>query len=120
MFNTQKIFKKEVYMNKKFLVGSISILLVLSISLYVFMGNNNEKVIISSKDSNKSVVNTNALTMMYETEADSGEYVVSSDSVWPQEGYVFNENLSSCENGGTLSWNNETKRVVLTTSTSDK
>lgn len=109
-------------MNKKLLLVFTGVLLILSTCLYVFMSNEEEIVIASGKSdkSDKSVISTNALTMMYETEAGSGEYVVTSESVWPQEGYVFNENLSSCENGGTLSWNNETKRVVLTTSTSDK
>ena len=109
-------------MNKKLLLVFTGVLLILSTCLYVFMSNEEEIVIASGKSdkSDKSVISTNALTMMYETEAGSGEYVVTSESVWPQEGYVFNENLSSCENCGTLSWNNETKRVVLTTSTSDK
>ncbi|HIS11878.1 MAG TPA: hypothetical protein IAB40_02075 [Candidatus Onthocola stercoravium] len=58
--------------------------------------------------------------MMYETEANSGEYQVSSDTTWPQDGYIFNEQLSGCENGGTLLWNSETKRVVMQTTSSDK
>ena len=57
---------------------------------------------------------------MYETEANSGEYQVSSDTTWPQDGYIFNEQLSGCENGGTLLWNSETKRVVMQTTSSDK
>lgn len=57
---------------------------------------------------------------MYETEAGSGEYQISTDNTWPQEGYVFNEKLSACENGGTLSWNSETNRVVMQTNSSDK
>ena len=39
---------------------------------------------------------------------------------WPKEGYTFNAERSKCENGGTLSWNDETKSVVLTTKVSDK
>lgn len=58
--------------------------------------------------------------MMYETEANSGEYQVSSDTKWPQEGYAFNEQLSGCENGSTLIWNDENKRVLLQTNTSNK
>ena len=57
---------------------------------------------------------------MYETSAGSGEYQVSRDTSWPQEGYIFNEQLSGCENGGTLSWNSDAKRVLLQTNTSDK
>ena len=58
--------------------------------------------------------------MMYETSPDSGEYQVSSDVTWAQEGYVFNSVLSKCENGGVLSWNDETKRVIMSSNTSDK
>ena len=108
-------------MKKKYLIISISVLLVLSTCLYVFISDNTEKVVISSnKESNRSVVNTNALTMMYETEADSGEYQVSSDTSWSTDGYTFNETLSKCENGSTLTWDNENKRVVVSTSVSDK
>lgn len=107
-------------MNKKFLIGGISILLILSVCLYFYISDNNtERVIITNEKTNQ-VINTNALTMMYETEAGSGEYQVSSDTTWPQEGYEFNETLSKCENGGTLSWNSETNRVVMQTSGSDK
>ena len=56
-------------MKKKYLIISISVLLVLSTCLYVFISDTTEKVVISSnKESNRSVVNTNALTMMYETD----------------------------------------------------
>ena len=106
---------------KKYLIISISVLLVLSTCLYVFISDTTEKVVISSnKESNRSVVNTNALTMMYETEAGSGEYQVSSDTSWPTDGYTFNETLSKCENGSALTWDNENKRVVVSTSVSDK
>ncbi len=107
-------------MKKKYLIISISFLLVLSICLYVFMGNNDEKVIFENESSSNHIVNTNALTMMYETEAGSGEYQVSSDTMWPQDRYIFNETLSKCENGGTLSWDSETNRVVMQTNSSDK
>ncbi len=95
-----------------FLIAIISILLI---------NNNTDKVIISSGNSHKENINTsNALTMMYETEAGSGEYQVSSDTTWPQDGYVFNETLSKCENGGILTWDDENKKVLLQTNTSDK
>ncbi len=80
---------------------------------------NSDKIIYTNNKSNK-VVNANSLTMMYETEASSGEYVVSSDTIWPQDGYVFNSELSSCENGGTLSWSSETNRVIMQTNSSDR
>ena len=107
-------------MKKKYLIISISILLVLTTCLYVFISDNNEKLIISSEENNKNILNTNALTMMYETGYQSGEYQVSSDTSWPQNGYIFNETLSRCENGGTLTWNSETNKVVMQTNSSDR
>ena len=60
------------------------------------------------------------MSMMYETASGSGEYMVASDNTWPQEGYVFNERLSGCENGGKLIWDDERKTVTLSTNVSDK
>ena len=102
---------------KKLVVGSIGILVV--ICLYFGISSGTERVVISNEES-KQLMNTNALTMMYETEYQSGEYQVSSDTTWPQDGYVFNETLSKCENGGVLSWDAETNKVVMQTSSSDR
>ena len=105
-------------MSKKIIVFSVLVLItVLSFLVLNFRGDN--KIIYTDKKSNQ-IINTNALTMMYETEADSGEYQVSSDTTWPQDGYIFNETLSRCENGGTLTWNSETNKVVMQTNSSDK
>ena len=101
---------------------SIIIFLILFINLALIIVNNNynndKRVLENGKSS--GIINSNALTMMFETEAGSGEYQVVSENSWPQDGYVFNETLSKCENGGTLSWNDETKRVIISTNTSDK
>lgn len=79
-----------------------------------------EKNIILKNDTKTHIINSNAITMMYETVSGSGEYQSTTDTSWPQEGYVFNERLSGCENGGTLSWNNETNRVIMQSNTSDR
>ena len=78
----------------------------------------NNKIIKNEKEQN--LVSSNAISMLYETEAGSGEYQISTDTSWPNSGYIFNERLSSCENGGTLSWNDETKKVIMQTNKSDK
>lgn len=80
-----------------FLVSSILVVFVLITATFLKQDN---KVILSERGSN--IINSNAITMMYETEANSGEYQVASESTWPQEGYTFNETLSSCENGSAL------------------
>ena len=56
---------------------------------------------------------------MLETEAGSGTYEKSTSSSWPGEDYIFNENLSACENGGKLSWDEEKKAVILNSFGSD-
>ncbi len=47
--------------------------------------------------------NNNMLSMMLETEAGSGKYQVSSSNTWPTVGYIFNSELSKCEQGSKLS-----------------
>ena len=79
-----------------------------------------EENIILKNDTKTHIINSNAITMMYETVSGSGEYQTTTDTSWPQEGYIFNERLSGCENGGTLSWNNETNRVIMESNTSDR
>ena len=101
--------KKYVLLFSIFLI-TISILLLFD---------NDEKTILTNNNSGQ-LINTNALTMMYETEAGSGEYQVSSSNVWPQDGYIFNAELSGCENGSTLAWDDENKIVMLQANVSDK
>ena len=60
------------------------------------------------------------ISMMLETEAGSGNYEMTTASSWPTEGYVFNTELSKCENGGELSWDDENKRVLMSGNVSDK
>ena len=55
----------------------------------------------------------NMLSMMLETSAGSGEYQKTSASTWPTEGYVFNELLSKCEKGSSLSWDYDKKQVIF-------
>ena len=77
------------------------------------------KEVITNEE--RSYLNTaNMMSMMYETASGSGEYMIASDNTWPQEGYVFNERLSGCENGGKLTWDDERKTVTLSTNVSEK
>lgn len=70
---------------------------------------------------NEIDIKTNdALTMMLETDVDSNQYEVATSNEWPTEGYIFNTEMSACERGSELIWNEETKTVNLKTSTSDK
>ena len=104
-------------MKKVVLISSV--LLIFIIGVYAYYYSDKQKYVLLDEISNQ-VINTNSLTLMYETEYQSGEYQVSSDSVWPQSGYTFNEELSKCENGSTLIWNDESKQVLMQANTSDK
>ena len=63
---------------------------------------------------------SSGIAMMLETSAGSGNYEMTTRSEWPTEGYVFNVNLSKCENGSELSWDNENKKVLMSGNKSDK
>ena len=102
---------------KKKSILTIAIILVFTLTLFMAT-QNDEKVIYESGIT--SIEASDALAMMYETGAGSGEYVVSDDTTWPQEGYVFNAELSGCENGSALYWDEETHSVMMEANVSDK
>ena len=108
---------------KKLFIFSGIVICLITITLVIINFVNSDNVIYESDNANASdnrVIGSNALTMMYETEAGSGEYTVASDNTWPQDGYVFNERLSGCENGSKLTWDDERKAVILSTTVSDR
>ena len=101
---------------KKIIVGII-LIIVVGIGSYKYLFNNTAVISDKSKEQIKS---KDMLTMMLETEAGTGNYQEVKQSEWPIDGYVFNAELSKCENGGTLSWDDENKKVVMQSNTSDK
>lgn len=111
-------------MNRKkriILILSLSLLIFISICLSVGLirqrqKNTNEVYMENTKTNNNSGV----FAIMLETEAGSGVYEKSTTSTWPGDGYVFNVNLSSCENGGELSWNEELGAVNLKTNNTER
>ena len=58
--------------------------------------------------------------MMLETEANSKTYVQSTDNKWPTNGYVFNEQMSKCEQGSKLKWDDNNQKVIMEGNVSDK
>lgn len=77
----------------------------------------NEAVIVQN---NKSEVAKNALTMLYETSAGSGEYTIVDEESWDSDKYIFNQELSYCENGSELVWDDLAKSIKLNVTLSDK
>ena len=98
----------------------VSFFICASIIYYFFINKSSLNIQISKNLKEENILYSNAISMMYETEIGSGEYQITNDTTWPSSGYIFNERLSGCENGGTLSWDEETKRVIMATNISDK
>ena len=95
----------------------LGIILVGSFSFYLFKGYKKDALVY---ENNKIMPSSSEIAMMLETSAGSGNYEMTTRSEWPTEGYVFNANLSKCENGSELSWDNENKKVLMSGNKSDK
>ena len=95
----------------------LGIILVGSFSFYLFKVYKKDGLVY---ENNKINPLSSGIAMMFETEAGSGNYEMTTRSEWPTEGYVFNENLSKCEKGSKLSWDNENKMVLMNVNKSDK
>ncbi len=87
---------------------------------FIYFSSTNDNMLKDSYSISNNKVKNNALTMMLETDVDSNEYEVATSNEWPQEGYIFNAEMSACERGGTLSWDSENNRVLMATSSADK
>ena len=81
---------------------------------------NNKYKVYEEEEPKQTKKHVDTISMMLETEAGSGNYEMTTASSWPTEGYVFNTELSKCENGGELSWDDTNKRVVMSGNVSDK
>ena len=101
---------------KKLILSLCSLILLLFV--FILYGYKYKKQVYVEE--NNQINTGTSISMMLETKRGSGDYQPSNSSEWPKEGYLFNSELSKCENGGTLLWNDETKSVVLNTRVSDK
>ncbi len=100
--------------NKKRNLIIFSILLVIVVGVYLLIPKEKEEV----EDTETKVNKNGFLTLMLEQ--DDGSYQKSSSSLWPGDGYAFNNELSGCERGGELVYDRETNIVKLISSGSDK
>lgn len=103
-------------MKKRIKIGII-VILIISVSLVIY-GLSNENPVLKEKI--ESQKKTTLLSMMVEQTRGAGDYEPVTQSNWPTEGYLFNSELSRCENGGKLSWDKENNNVVLASDSSDK
>ena len=97
------------------------LLLVFSIGVGVTLLYTNNKYKVYEEEEPKQIKkHVDTISMMLETEANSGNYEMTTASGWPTDGYVFNATLSKCENGGELSWDDTNKRILMSGNVSDK
>ena len=96
------------------LSGILFILIIISVLVCFNKRERNSENVLQNKKYNETI------SMMLETASGSGEYEKTTASGWPTEGYVFNEELSRCEYGSTLSWDDENNKVLMSGNTSDK
>ena len=107
-------------MNRKkltFLGGFVVFLTIIVVFIYKNNFNKNNSL---SEVKEKKIEPLSGLAIMLETKRGSGMYSPSSSELFPTTGYTFNETLSKCENGGTLSYDYSNQRVILNTRVSDK
>ena len=83
--------------------------------LTLFLNSNNK-----SEEISKTNQKNRLLTMNLEQTAGAGDYKTVTQSEWPTDGYKFNSELSRCENGSELSWNNTKKTIIVSGNISDK
>ena len=106
---------------KKIIVKIALLLLVFGIGVGVTLLYKNNKNKVYEEDESKQIKkHVDTISMMLETEANSGNYEMTTRSKWPTEGYTFNTELSKCEHGSELSWDDTNKRVVMSGNVSDK
>ena len=107
-------------MKKKYriiLYTSIFLLCVVASIILVVKKSNS---IYEEESKPKVVKHKSMLSMNLEQTAGAGDYKTVTQSGWPTEGYKFNTELSRCENGSTLSWDDTKKAVIVSGNLSDK
>ena len=105
-------------MKKKYIIFSIVtlVLLVSFLSYSKYLKTTN----VCKEGDVKPTKITKGISMNLEQTAGAGDYKTVTQSSWPTEGYEFNAELSKCENGSTLSWDDTKKAIIVSGNLSDK
>lgn len=109
-------------MGKKKIIVLLITFLALSVlsNIYLLYSNYSLRNILFQEQSSSTPKKKDLMSLMLETEQGSGMYEASKTGEWPDGEYVFNKELSKCENGGELSWDNDKNQVVMVGNSSDK
>ena len=106
--------KKKI---KIILLSSIFLLCAFTSIMLVLKKSND---VYEEESKPKVVKHQSMLSMNLEQTAGAGDYKTVTQSGWPTEGYKFNTELSRCENGSELSWDDTKKAVIVSGNLSDK
>ena len=106
-------------MKKKYVVLSIItlVLLIAFVTSFNYFKTSNTYV---ENNSNNQTKITKGISMNLEQTAGAGDYKQVTQSSWPGDDYAFNAELSKCENGGEISWDDTKKAVIVSGNLSDK
>ena len=106
-------------MKKKYIILSIIILVLLITFVTSFNYFKTSNNYVEDSVNNQTKV-TKGISMNLEQTVGAGDYKQVTQSSWPTEGYKFNAELSKCENGGEISWDDTKKAVIVSGNLSDK
>ena len=106
-------------MKKKYIILSIITLVLLIAFVTSFNYFKTTNTYIDDSVNNQTKI-TKGISMNLEQTAGAGDYKTVTQSNWPTKGYKFNSELSRCENGSELSWDNAKKAVIVSGNLSDK
>ena len=106
-------------MKKKYIIFSIFTLVLLVALITSFNYFKTTNTYIDDNINNQTKI-IKGISMNLEQTAGAGDYKTVTQSSWPTEGYKFNAELSRCENGSTLSWDDTKKAVIMQGNVSDK
>ena len=106
-------------MKKKYIIFSIVTLVLLVVLITSFNYFKTTNTYVEDNINNRTKI-IKGISMNLEQTAGAGDYKTVTQSGWPTEGYKFNTELSRCENGSTLSWDDTKKAVIVSGNLSDK
>ena len=98
----------------------ILVILVTFVNIFALAGNIFLRLTPKPVEINNCKVKSGMLSMMLETDTNSKTYIQSTSNDWPTDGYMFNEEMSKCEQGSALKWDDTNKKVVMEGNSSDK
>ncbi len=105
-------------MKKKYVIFTL-IILILLVTIFTYFSTLKQNNIYK-EESIKSTKITKGISMMLEQNSGAGDYKLVTQSGWPTDGYILNTELSRCENGSTLNWDDTKKVVIVSGNLSDK